>query len=153
MKKLAEELQKIIQEYSEKLKKVSEHDFSERPAPGKWSRKEELGHLVDSAHNNLRRFIVAQHEQSPKIVYNQNLWVEVNNYHNRSSSDLVMLWKLMNEQVCEVWKSMPEENFNKSCDTGKEIPELHSIQWLAEDYIKHLKHHLHHLLKLEAIPY
>jgi len=153
MKKIVTQLSTVILDYSKKLHQISEDDFSHKPVPEKWSKKEELGHLIDSAHNNLRRFMVAQYEENPKIVYNQNFWVEGANYQHQSSSDLVMLWKLLNLQVAEVLKKMPEKNFSKSCDTGKEKIELRSLEWLAEDYVKHLKHHLHHILALEVIPY
>ncbi len=153
MKIIAEQLEAIISDYSEKLNQISEHDFSQKPFPEKWSRKEELGHLIDSAHNNLRRFMVAQYEQDPKIVYNQTIWVDAANYRHQSSDELIMLWKLMNRQVCEVLKKMQEKNFGKSCNTGKEKIELHSLVWLAEDYVQHVKHHLHHILALESIPY
>lgn len=153
MKKIIDQLQKIISDYSEKLNRVSEDDFSLKPIPEKWSRKEELGHLIDSAHNNLRRFLVAQYESNPKIVYDQNLWVEMAGYRHRSSKDLVALWKGLNLQVVAVLKSMPEKNFSKQCDTGKTEIELHSLEWLAQDYLRHVSHHLHHILELEAIPY
>lgn len=153
MKKITEQLQEIISEYSEKLNRISEDDFSLKPLPEKWSRKEELGHLIDSAHNNLRRFMVAQYETNPKIVYEQNRWVHMAGYQNQSSEELVVLWKGLNLQVVEVLKSMPEKNFSRQCNTGKTEIELHTLEWLAEDYVRHLKHHLHHILELEAIPY
>ena len=153
MKKITEQLQEIISEYSEKLGQISETDFSIKPLPEKWSRKEELGHLIDSAHNNLRRFMVAQYETNPKIVYEQNRWVHMAGYQNQSSEELVVLWKGLNLQVVEVLKSMPEKNFSRPCNTGKTEIELHTLEWLAEDYVRHLKHHLHHILELEAIPY
>ena len=153
MKKITEQLQEIISEYSEKLGQISETDFSIKPLPEKWSRKEELGHLIDSAHNNLRRFMVAQYETNPKIVYEQNRWVHLAGYQNQSSEELVVLWKGLNLQVVEVLKSMPEKNFCRQCNTSKTEIELHTLEWLAEDYIRHIKHHLHHILELEAIPY
>jgi len=150
---VAQQLQKIIADYSEKLSRLSEEDFSYRSAPGKWSRKEELGHIIDSAHNNLRRLVVSQYENQPGIVYDQNFWVKAFNYHHQPAQQLVMLWKLLNIQFVEVLKTMPEKDFQLLCNTGKDKAELHSLQWLAEDYVRHLLHHLHHLLGLEEIPY
>lgn len=39
--------------------------LSQRPAPGKWSQKEILGHLIDSGINNLQRFTEIQFSPQP----------------------------------------------------------------------------------------
>ena len=153
MKILAIELGLIIHKYEERLRAIDEKDFSHKPSPEKWSKKEELGHLVDSAHNNLRRFIVCQYETNPKIVYRQNEWVKASDYQNQKAADLITLWCLLNKQICEVMRTIPIEAEARLCDTGYEVTDLHSARWLAEDYIKHLKHHLHHILELEHVPY
>ena len=153
MIKIAEQLADIISEYSEKLYLIPEEKFTLKVSASKWSNKEELGHLVDSAHNNLRRFVVSQYEENPKVVYDQNFWNEAFSYQHQPSKELVDLWKLLNQQVCFVLKSMPEKNSALKCNTGKEQPKLHSIEWIAEDYIRHLLHHVHHILELEEIPY
>ena len=74
MKNITERLEKIIITYIEQLRQINENDFSEKPVAYKWCRKEELGHLIDSAPNNLLRFIVAQQEMQPKIGYDKNIW-------------------------------------------------------------------------------
>jgi hypothetical protein len=153
MKLLAIELGLTIHKYEEKLKCIDEKDFSYKPAPNKWSKKEELGHLIDSAHNNLRRFIVAQHEINPKIVYRQNDWVTASNYNAQHASDLILLWCLLNKQICEVIRSMPMKAQGRMCDTGTDQRELHSLKWIAEDYLIHLKHHMHHILELQPVAY
>ncbi len=153
MKKIIHQLQQIISSYREQLNQVSEKDFSEKPHPDTWSKKEELGHLIDSAHNNLRRFIVAQYEHQPKIVYDQNFWNKAANYQEQSSDELITLWTLLNKQICFVLDALPAESKEKMCNSGKDQPEIHTIKWLAEYYNKHLLHHLHHLVSLEKIPY
>ena len=153
MKNTVAHLKNIIDEYGEKLKHLSEEEFSLKPGPNKWSKNEELGHIIDSAHNNLRRFIVAQYETNPKIVYEQDTWVRSTDYLHQPSSQLVHLWILLNQQICYVLDNMPSEAGERTCDTGKEKQELHPLNWLAEDYVRHLLHHLHHILELEAVAY
>ena len=102
--------------------------------------------MIDSASNNLRRFICGQYEETPKIIYQQDFWVTANNYQNIEKENVIQLWKLLNRQICEVLLTMSEQNGNLMCDTGRDKVQLHSIDWLAEDYVKHLKHHLNQII-------
>ncbi len=147
MKKTIQELQEIIDLFSQKIPAIPEAEFSAKHAPNKWSKKEVLGHLTDSAQNNLRRFICGQYETTPsKIVYEQDFWVKANDYQGKRSSDAILLWRLVNEQICSALRTMPAGSYSQSCDTGKQDEQLHSLQWLAEDYVKHMKHHLNQII-------
>ncbi len=146
MKNTVTELSQIVHEYSDRINNIPDEVFSAKPNPGKWSKKEILGHLIDSGQNNLRRFICGQYEDAPKIVYQQDFWVAANNYQNLKKGNVIQLWRLINEQICEVLKTMPAENASRTCDTGKDQPNLHTIDWLASDYVKHLKHHLNQII-------
>lgn len=147
MKKVIQELHALIAEYSAKFHAISETEFSNKPQPAKWSKKEVVGHLIDSAQNNLRRFIVSQYEpQPPKIVYDQDFWVNANDYQQMRKEDVIVLWKLVNERICSVLGTMPETHYTKESNTGKTEMQLHSLHWLAEDYIKHMKHHLNQVI-------
>ncbi|HYK45378.1 MAG TPA: DinB family protein [Parafilimonas sp.] len=147
MEKTITELRNIVAEFSKKFHDLSDEELSAERGAGKWTRKEVIGHLVDSAQNNLRRFICGQYEKKPpKIIYMQNFWVSANNYGAMSKEDIITLWKLMNERICAVLQNMNVENYNMNCDTGTEVPELHTLQWLAHDYNRHLKHHLNQII-------
>jgi len=146
MKDATAELQEIISTFSLTIKAISTHDFNAKPNPTKWSRKEVLGHLIDSAHNNLRRFVVGQYDQQPHIVYDQDFWVSANNYQNMPDEEVITLWKLLNERIIAVLNNMSIENYDRTCDTGKISPSIHIMPWLATDYVKHLKHHLNQII-------
>jgi hemerythrin-like domain-containing protein len=146
MKNISNELSQIVSDFSTKIAHIPDEQFSAKPKPEKWSKKEVLGHLIDSANNNLRRFICGQYEPSPKIIYQQDFWVAANNYQHVQKENVIQLWKLLNVQICEVLQSMPSENANRPCDTGRDNIQPRSIQWLAEDYVKHLKHHLNQII-------
>lgn len=143
------QLEQILQEYSPLLSQIPESTFAAKPLPHKWSKKEILGHLIDSAQNNIRRFVVAQYEEKPAIKYAQDNWVAAANYQDYDSDDLVALWTLLNKHLCMVLKNIPPVMADRLCDTG----ELKTLQWLAADYCKHLLHHLHQVLNLEEIAY
>lgn len=143
MESAIQELREIIKHFTAAIAKLEEPGFSTRPSPEKWSQKEVLGHLVDSAQNNLRRFICGQYEASPpKILYDQDFWVASNHYRQMDKHDVIQLWRLLNERIAAVLENMPAENASKLCDVGK----LQPISWLAEDYIQHMKHHLNQII-------
>ena len=149
MQAIASRLESIITDHLPALKKIPGEVYAVKPAPGKWSKKEILGHLIDSAQNNIRRFIAAQYEDKPFIVYNQDKWVIASAYQQWDPSAIIDLWYQVNFQVCMILRNMPSEMYHRECQTQK----VHTIAWLAEDYVKHLLHHLHVVLELEPVAY
>ena len=143
MKEAAEELQKIVADFATRLRGMTEQELSNKPLPNKWSKKEVIGHLIDSAQNNLRRFICGQYESTPaKIVYQQDEWVRLNRYQFQPGTDVIQLWVLLNNQIAAVLSTMPKENYIKQSETNQ----LRTLEWLAIDYVKHLKHHLNQVI-------
>lgn len=122
--------------------RINTESWNEKPNPNKWSRKELLGHLIDSASNNLRRLIVGQYELGTKIVYHQNEWVNYQGYQEMDIDDVKILWKLMNEQIARVIGKIPQSKLDNTCDTGKAGVEIHNLVYFIEDYIIHLNYHL-----------
>src|SRR3954462_11038459 len=115
MKDVVAELNEMVTEYSERISRIADKDLSSKPLPNKWSKKEVLGHLIDSGQNNLRRFIAGQYESTPpKIFYDQDFWVKVNDYQLRQAAHVVELWILSNEQICAVLTTMPQGNYSKT---------------------------------------
>jgi hypothetical protein len=149
VKSTAAELEKIIILHLPHLKKIADKQYSFKSSPTKWSKKEILGHLIDSAQSNIRRFVVAQYEESPFIKYNQDKWVTIANYQQWNTDDIINLWYLLNKQICHILNNTPENRYQRNCQTES----LHTIEWLAADYVKHLKHHLHVVLDLETVAY
>ncbi|MEO6611881.1 MAG: hypothetical protein ABIT05_09930 [Chitinophagaceae bacterium] len=92
---------------------------------------------------------MAQYEETPLIVYNQDKWVAIANYQHWDTAEIIGLWYLLNKQIVEIWKNTPAEMAGRTCQTQ----EIHTIEWLAVDYIKHLRHHVHQVLELEYVPY
>lgn len=147
MEHITDELHQIIESFPQKLQALTEVEFAVKPDPLKWSKKEILGHLVDSAQNNLRRFICSQYEGvPPKITYDQDFWVIANDYRTIEKNDVIMLWKLTNHSIIRVLSNISPENYRKQIDTGKHSVVLHDVSFLAKDYVKHMKHHLNQIL-------
>jgi hypothetical protein len=147
MKDTVTELNQVVDAYAAKINTIPESEFSAKPLPHKWSKKEVLGHLIDSAQNNLRRFICGQYEQMPpKIVYDQDFWVNANGYQKMEKEEVIKMWTLINQRIGAVLGNMPKENYSRTADTGNSKSDLHSLEWLAEDYVKHMKHHLNQII-------
>ena len=149
MKSIVTEIEAFINQHLDLLKAVPESVISAKSSPSRWSKKEILGHLVDSAQNNIRRFIVAQYEEEPKIVYNQDSWVTAAGYQHFDTADIIQLWYQLNKQLCRIINNISEEKMLRKCQTEA----LHDLKWLAEDYLLHLRHHLHQVLDLEPVVY
>lgn len=149
MESIAAEINAVIETHLSALQFIPESEYNFKPSATRWSKKEILGHLIDSAQNNIRRFIVAQYDERPKIVYNQDKWVTLTNYQQYNLPDLISLWYLLNKHICKILECLPPEASGRECESE----ELHTIQWLAQDYKRHLLHHLHQVLSLEPVAY
>jgi hypothetical protein len=139
-----QELEKQLGNYLPQLLSITQTEWEKKVRVDKWSKKEILGHLLDSAHTNLRRFIVSQYEETPKLVYNQDKCVTISNYQHYPTSDLIELWQLTNKHLIIVWKNMSAAAAQRTCETG----EVHTLEWLAADYNKHMAHHMQALLSI-----
>jgi hypothetical protein len=113
-----------------------------KPAPGKWSKKEVIGHLIDSAQINLQRFVRCTYEENFKLVYEQDIYVAVQHYQDVDTKELLDLWILLNRQIIRVWENYPADRLTARCDNSKGEPNLQTVEWLANDYVEHLMHHL-----------
>ncbi len=106
------------------LKSLSEDEYSNKPAPDKWSKKEILGHLIDSATNNHQRFIRVQFEQVPTITYNQNHWNHFSYHRFIISAQLITFWEVYNRQFVELISHIPKAYLTRECCIGKQVTML-----------------------------
>lgn len=133
-------LQYLLDTIPQKLRAIPKEEFNRKSAPEKWSKKEIIGHLIDSAANNHQRFVRVQFEDVPFIRYDQNQWNNASHYNDMESSHVINFWEQYNRHLIEVIKRIPEENMLRECYTGgdKNV----TLQWLIGDYVVHMEHHL-----------
>lgn len=142
MMKIVSEMESLLQSVPQRFRELA-HDEIVRPrSEGKWSRLQILGHLCDSAINNVSRFIRFQYESEPLLIipYNQEVWVETQQYADAPVEDVLGLWLSLNKSIVRVISSLPEAGLSRTC----RLPDgnVVTLEWLIQDYVEHMNHHL-----------
>ena len=141
MQPLSTELARIIGVAEAKLQQVSDQDSNKPVLRGGWSRKQVLGHLIDSASNNHQRFVRASLQDSLDFpAYEQDGFVRVQAVQDAQWSALVALWASYNRYLAHVISHLPLAKLETPCRIGSN--EQVTLRFLAEDYVRHLAHHL-----------
>jgi len=135
-------LKDIVDAELQRFETISEEDWNYKISLEKWSKKEILGHLCDSALTNIRRFVVTQYRENDNIVYDQDFWVKAQNYQNIPVSEIISLWKSLNFQIVYTVENIPDEALKRTCDTTKTVPQAFTLEYIIQDYIDHLHYHL-----------
>ncbi|MBX7221635.1 MAG: DinB family protein [Blastocatellia bacterium] len=155
MQNYVAELRMAVEQATPLLLKLSPAE-ARQSTPGKWSPCQIIGHLIDSAANNHRRFVLGQLQEDLHFPgYAQEDWVRVQRYDEASWEELVTLWKYYNLHLARVMETAPEETLTKL----RTRHNLHEIAWKAvpveepttlgyfmNDYVGHLKNHLRQIL-------
>ncbi|KMY48544.1 DinB family protein [Peribacillus loiseleuriae] len=138
-----------IQSLPKEYNLMSEPELSNRPSPNKWSKKEILGHLCDSAINNIERFIKIQYVEQPYVIqsYNQEQWVIVQNYQERPLDEIITLFQTLNTQVINIFINIPAEKLSYLCDIGNN--QQKPLEWLIQDYLEHMEHHINNQILIK----
>ena len=138
IQKLCEQLDRAINYYQETPLDEIEWKVSEE----KWSKKEILGHLIDSAINNLQRFTEIQTAEKPFWVrkYDQNALVISNAYQDANLEALLALWLSLNQQITRVMALQTEESLAYPIILSAD--DQSDLRYLMTDYVNHIEHHL-----------
>lgn len=141
MTHIAEHLVNTVDEAAQNLKTIGPQIVQYKSAPSVWSVQELIGHLLDSAVNNHHRFIRAQ-ETAPLVFpkYEQNAWVEAQDYNTSPWPELLTLWQLYNHHLAQVIAKIPQDKRKVICHIGSYEPV--TLEYLVVDYLDHLQHHL-----------
>ena len=152
----ATRLREVIAASESRLRAISAEASARRPAPGKWSPREIIGHLIDSASNNHQRFVRAVRQDDLVFPgYAQDDWVALQRYQDAPWDELLDLWSAFNRQIARVMAAVPEETRLRA-RTKHNLDEIAwqtvprdrpaTLDYFMTDYVGHLEHHLRQIL-------
>ncbi|HEY0319671.1 MAG TPA: DinB family protein [Pyrinomonadaceae bacterium] len=156
MQNYVTELREAVEKAVPRLLALSDEASTRARAPGKWSPREIVGHLIDSASNNHQRFVRAQFQDDLVFQgYEQEDWVRVQGYVDAPWKELVAFWQSYNLQLARVMAAVPldvrhrehrKHNLHKI--GWQVVPEEKpaTLDYLMSDYVAHLKNHLRQIL-------
>ncbi|MBX2875019.1 MAG: DinB family protein [Saprospiraceae bacterium] len=141
MKNQITRMQAALEEIPHLFNLMSEESASHKSSPARWSKKEILGHLIDSATYNMKRFIEAQFEPGPYIVqkYDQGQNVALSQYQQQATAELLNLWGALNRQIVGIMERQSPESLALPVQYETSV---YTLEWLLADYVDHLEHHL-----------
>ncbi|MGR3811048.1 DinB family protein [Jiulongibacter sp. NS-SX5] len=145
MKEIADQLRELIALLRQPLLNLTEQEVSDKPNPTKWSKKEIIGHLIDSAVNNQKKFIMAQERNGQDITgYHQDEWVKLQAYHTADWATLVNLFCSINEHLAHVMENVEKSSLSHTLTIDGVGP--FTLEFIIKDYNEHLKHHMKKVL-------
>ncbi len=144
MKETSDKLIGIIKNFYGKYQPLNDEIASKRLAVDKWTLKEIIGHLIDSASNNHQRIIRLQLVDDlifPDYSADNEKWLKIEQYNRLPWTTLLSLWKEFNILIANIILHV-----NMDCIHNKWLKEdapveLHHI---ILDYVRHLEEHLSH---------
>jgi hypothetical protein len=150
MKKLSEKLLRVVDGVEPRLREIGDGESAKPILAGGWSRRQVLGHLIDSASNNHQRFVRAALQPSLEFPgYDQDGCVRVEAPQEAKWEVLVSLWAAYNHYLAHVIAHLPEAKLETQCRIGAGEPV--TLRFLATDYLRHLAHHLEQIGLTEAL--
>lgn len=146
MKEVINELDKLLKSGNDYFSNAIESEISLKPSEDKWSKKEILGHLVDSAINNLKRFTEIQFEDKPYTIipYKQDELVKANNYQGANIHEIIQIWLAVNQRIKTVMNHQTDSTLNYQIELYKD--QFTDLRFLMTDYVDHIAHHLNQII-------
>lgn len=140
-------LELLATQVSEYVIHSSEEILSEKRSQERWSKKEILGHLIDSAINNLQRFTEVHFKEKPFRLesYDQDELVKANRYQEAESDEILKLLKAINRRIIDIIKVETEETLEYKFVTDNGT--FFNLKYLIEDYVNHFEHHAKQIIE------
>ena len=145
---------------TERLRTISAEQSARKSSADRWSIKEILGHLIDSAANNHQRFVRAQFTDDLVFPgYEQENWVNAQKYNDEPWSDMVQLWSSYNLHLLHVIAAIPDatlmrarirHNLDQIALHPVDKDDPTTLNYFVRDYLVHMKHHLDQIFAFDS---
>jgi hypothetical protein len=141
-----EKIEALLSIASRYFNSASEAVIKFKPSENKWSKKEILGHLIDSAIHNLVRFTEINYIEKPyhHRPYSQIDLVNLNQYQAMDTNELVQLWFSLNKQIIRVFKNIDDKALDYQIILSDQS--VIDLKFLMTDYVEHLEYHINQIL-------
>lgn len=125
---------------------ASKEEIHYKKLESSWSKKEILGHLIDSGLNNLQRFTEIQFETKPLKIkkYNQDKLVLANDYQNADLLELIGFWLSINKRIIHLMLMQTEETLRYEVEIDDDY---NNLKFIMTDYVNHMKHHINQIVQ------
>jgi DinB superfamily len=138
------QLRVLIDRLPARLRELPDAQVQRKPSLSKWSLKEELGHLLDSAANNHQRIVRAQLENNPAMPgHDGDEWVKLHRYQERDWSSLIAIWADLNRQLLAAAEAVPDLAWSRTCTIADSAPL--ALKFVFDGYVDHMLQHLRHM--------
>jgi hypothetical protein len=145
MKQVAQHLRETIESVLPQLRAITDAEASIKPRPEKWSKKEIIGHLIDSACNNQQKFVrMMQQPHLDFVGYKQDDWVALQRYNDANWLTVIDIWVAYNYQIAHIIETVAPSVLGNTISIEGVGP--FTLQFIMTDYAEHLKHHLKQVL-------
>jgi hypothetical protein len=142
---IAQHLTDTINKSLPLLQQIHDAEASVKSAPNKWSQKEIIGHLIDSASNNQQKFVRCIQQSGVHMPpYEQDPWVAIQHYNDADWKDVLNTWYAINTHLAHIMKHIPQDSLQNEIYIGEKG--LYTLEFIVRDYPEHLKHHLKAIL-------
>lgn len=150
MQQVADALLQTIDTALPLLQAIGEETASTKPQPGKWSYKEIIGHLIDSACNNQQKFVrCIMQDGVDFVIYEQDEWVATQQYNKANWQELLLEWHHYNRHLAHIIRHTDAALHGHTIYISGKGP--FTLGFIMPDYVEHLKHHLKTILPNEAL--
>ena len=144
MKTIADDLERRLSVVN-RLREIGDAAASTRPRPDKWSAKETIGHLIDSAANNHQRFVRMQMQPHLDLIgYDGDAWVRIERYQDRPWAELLTLWESYNRHLAHVIRCADPSALRHTWRSPE--GEIVELEFVMSDYVVHMQHHLDQIM-------
>ena len=141
-----QELLDLMEKWESRLSSLCENDIVTKRNSQNRNIKQIVGHMVDSASNNIHRIVHLQYQPSPfafpcyASFGNNDRWIAIQDYQTENWTNLVQLWKYTNLHIVHVINHVNDDKLNNQwiSANGENV----SLKEMIIDYLRHFKLHI-----------